>query len=184
MFLRGTPHHSHNQGKTLLELLIVLVIIAILASLVMPLTSYFKRRAQDATCMANLRGLHAGFSGYLGDHAFVWPQSPEHRKDAQDDIDEDELCKWWIDQLKPYGLARKSWICQADPVRSSVDLNDEKHYDMSYIPTPFDEVPNRAYDWKSQPWLIEQGGFHDKGAANKVMPDGSIQKDAFPMPTE
>jgi prepilin-type N-terminal cleavage/methylation domain-containing protein len=178
-----TARHSRPQGKTLLELLIVLVIIAVLASFVMPLSSYFRRRAQDAICMSNLRGLHAGFSGYLGDHANVWPQSPEHRKDAEEDIDEDMLCKWWFEQLEPYGMGRKNWLCPADRT-GDADVLDKQHYDLSYTPTPFDDVPNRAYEWTKQPWAIERGGFHKDGTANKVMPDGSIQKDALPGASE
>ena len=139
---------------------------------------WFKKRAQDAGCMSNLRGLHAGFSSYLGDHAFVWPQSPETR-DGGEDIEEDQVNKWWFEQLKPYGIARKHWLCPGDRIGME-DITDEQHYDLSYIPTTFDEVPNRAYEWSRQPWVIERGGFHEKGMVNKVMPDGSIQKDAMP----
>ena len=178
MLPRRKHHPSFIQGKTLLELLIVLVIIAVLASFVYPLYGWFQKKAQDAGCMANLRGLHAGFSAYLGDHAFVWPQSPENRE-GDDDIEEDQLNKWWYEQLKPYGPSRKSWLCPGDRT-GAADLTGEDNYDLSYIPTSFDEVPNRAYEWTRQPWLIERGGFHDKGMVNKVMPDGSIQKDSMP----
>jgi prepilin-type N-terminal cleavage/methylation domain-containing protein len=178
MLNSGTPHPRYNQGKTLLELLIVLMIIAVLATFIYPLYGWFKKRAEDAGCMSNLRGLHAGFSAYLGDHAFVWPQNPDNREDGPD-MEEEEVNKWWFNELKPYGLGRKNWLCPGD--RTGGDATtDENHIDLSYIPTSYDDVPNRAYEWSKQPWLIERGGFHEKGMVNKVMPDGSIQKDAMP----
>jgi prepilin-type N-terminal cleavage/methylation domain-containing protein len=178
--LHLSPTTRRPQGITLLELLVALTVIAVLVSLYFPIASLFKAKAQDVACKGNLRGLHAGFSAYLGDHAFVWPQSPEMRDDqSSEDIEENEVCKWWYEQLKPYGIARRSWLCPAD--RQGMDeIADEQHYDLSYIPTNFDAIPNRAYEWARQPWLIERGGFHKDGGANKVMPDGSIQTDAFP----
>jgi prepilin-type N-terminal cleavage/methylation domain-containing protein len=180
MRLTNTSSRRQPTGVTLLELLVVLVIIAVLASFLMALGPHFRVKAQDVACKSNLRGLHAGFSAYLGDHQFVWPQSPEVSDEKSlEDVDENEVCKWWYEQLKPYGLSRRSWLCPGDR-DGNPDTEGEDTYDLSYIPTNFDAIPNRAYEWAKQPWVIERGGFHKNGAANKVMPDGSIQMEAYP----
>ncbi len=159
-----------------MELMLVIVIIAALAALTIPSFGYFKRRSQDARCMANLRVLHASLSSYMSDHAQVWPQYPNAGKED----DENAQAKWWYETLKPYGATRKTWLCPSHPTEYADEL-DEKNYDFSYIPTNFDPDPNIAYQYR-QPWLIEFGGFHEGNKANQVMPDGSIRKEENPAP--
>ena len=165
-----------SSGLTLMELMLVIAIIAVLASLTYPAYGFFKRRAQDARCMANLRSLHAAFSAYMTDHAQVWPQYPNAGKES----DENAQAKWWYETLKPYGPTRRTWLCPSHPT-DYADEMDEKNYDFSYIPTNFDSDTNIAYQYQ-QPWLIEFGGFHEANQANQVMPDGSIRKVENPAP--
>ena len=172
-------------GISILEILLVVSILAIIASLAIPAYGMFRRKAEDAVCMSNLRSLHAGFSSYLQDHAFVWPQNPYANKpDSETQGDEtDPEAKWWYEQLKDYGPTRETWLCPSERA-GFVEDNDPNHFDMSYVPTSFDETQNRAYFWANQPWLIERGGFHDQGLANLVMPDGSMRKDKSPVPSK
>ncbi len=161
-----------------MELLLVVSIIAVLASFIYPAYNFFKRKAEDATCMGNLRSLHAGFSSYLHDHGFVWPQNP-YIEAAQDSSSESDEAKWWFEQLKPYGPTRETWLCPSE--RSHwADDNDPDHYNSTYVPSSFDETPNIAYRWQLQPWVIERGGFHEKGQANAIFPDGHIGKRMIP----
>ncbi len=165
---------SGSEGKTLLELLVVITIIAILASLAIPLTSHFRRKAQDATCMSNLRSLHAYFSAYLLDHGMVWPQRPDGPDAESPAGKNDEVAEFWIKTLEPYGAHRQTFLCPSE--RSTfADNFDENSFDSSYGITEFDKTPNIAYQWP-QPWAIERGGFHG-GGVNMVMPDGSVKKD-------
>jgi prepilin-type N-terminal cleavage/methylation domain-containing protein len=164
------------SGFTLLELLLVIAIIAVLASLVVPALGYFKRRAQDAQCMANLRTLHAALSAYMTDHAQVWPQDPDLGKAPNGS----PQAKWWYETLKPYGPTRRTWLCPSHSTEWANEL-DEQNYDFSYIPTNFNPDPNAAYQYQ-QPWVIEFGGYHDGNQANQVMPDGSIRKQENPAP--
>ena len=178
MQVRSVPPRRRlpAAGLTLTELVLVITIIAALVSLVVPAYGYFKRRAQDARCMANLRSLHAALSAYMTDHAQIWPQDPRQGKEP----DDSPQAKWWFDTLKPYGPTRNTWLCPSHTTDSGSEL-DEQNYDFSYIPTYFDEEPNVAYRYM-QPWVIEFGGYHDGNQANQVMPDGSLRKQDNPAP--
>ncbi len=162
------------SGLTLMELLLVVCILAAIASMLIPLFGFFRRKTQDAVCMANLRTLHAALSSYMGENAQVWPQYPN----AGNDQDENALAKWWYETLKPYGPTRKTWLCPSHSVDSATE-NDPQNYDFSYLPTNFSVEPNIAYKW-AQPWVIETGGYHDNNMANQVMPDGSVRKGTAP----
>ena len=169
--------HIHNpkpQGKSLLELLVVLVIIGLLAALSFPLAGYFKARAAYAGCVHSLTSIHGGFSTYLGDHQAVWPQPPKEleRQGVQGDM----LAQFWYDALKDYGISKRTWICPADDDYRNINEADE-HYQSTYTVTEFDEQPNRAYQWVAQPWVVESGELHGKGSGPNVMyPDGRIER--------
>ena len=170
-----------SSGKTLLELLIVLVIIALLAALAFPLFGYFKAKASYAGCVSGMTSLHGGFASYLTDHQGVWPQAPKdvQRKGVQGDM----LAKFWYDALKDYGITKRTWMCPADD-RVLTYLESEDHYESTYGVTEFDDQPNRAYLWVSQPWLVESGDFHGKGKGPNVLyPDGRIDRGMTLMST-
>jgi prepilin-type N-terminal cleavage/methylation domain-containing protein len=167
-----------RAGFTILELLLVVSIIVILAALMFPAYNFFKRKAEDAVCMGNLRTLHAGFSSYLQDHQFVWPQNPFLQMADDEGSDSDEA-KWWFEQLKGYGPTRETWVCPSERGHWA-EVNDPDHFDSTYVPSSFDSTPNIAYRWPRQPWAIERGGFHEKGQANAVFPDGHIDKRMSP----
>lgn len=164
------PRRSSAAGLTLMELLLVVAILAVLAAMMVPMYGYFRRKAEDAVCMANLRTLHAALSSYMGDNGQIWPQNPNPDAETDDSAE----AKWWYDTLKSYGPTRKTWLCPSHTVDSATE-NDPQNYDFSYIPTNFGPEPNVAYKWK-QPWVIEFGGYHDGNMANQVMPDGSLRK--------
>ena len=172
------PTYSKCRGLTILELLLVVSILLILASVVYPSYKYFQRKAEDAACMSNMRAIHAGFSTYLHDHAFVWPQNPSNKKGGGANEDSDDA-KWWYEQLKDYGPTRETWLCPSERHGFAED-NDKDHYDSTYVPTNFDDTPNRCYEWARQPWAVERGGFHDNGQANLIYPDGHMEKHDAP----
>jgi prepilin-type N-terminal cleavage/methylation domain-containing protein len=58
----------HKSGFTLIELLIVVVVVAILASIALPKTQQMKGRARSAALRADLRNLATAQEEYLGDN--------------------------------------------------------------------------------------------------------------------
>jgi prepilin-type N-terminal cleavage/methylation domain-containing protein len=161
------------RGVSLLELMVVLSILTLLLSMLWPSYNFFRRKAEDAVCMQNLRSLHASAHSYLQDHNFVWPQPLEG---TENDSDEEADTKFWIEAIRPYGGTREVWLCPSERSGFEVDNADDFH-SMSYVPTEFDDLPNTAFKWTNQPWFIERGGFHQGNQANLIMPDGSLRKD-------
>ena len=66
-----SPRHA---GFTLLELLVVISIIAVLASMLLPAVGGIKARADSVSCAANLRAVGMAVQGYLQDHSFIYPE--------------------------------------------------------------------------------------------------------------
>src|ERR1041385_4250756 len=66
---RANPRTSHFAGGfTLFELLVVIVIIAVLASLFLPVLGKVKRSAQSTQCVSNLKQLQLAWLSYAHDN--------------------------------------------------------------------------------------------------------------------
>lgn len=61
------------QGKTLMELLTVVAIIALLVALLLPVVLGSRRRSQESVCMNNLRQLGMAIQLYRNDHEQHYP---------------------------------------------------------------------------------------------------------------
>ena len=155
-----------SGGFTLLEILIALTVIAILMSVSVPSYEAYRQRANKAVCISHMRNLHSALDSYIMDNNH-WPQIPEGIFVASD---ESVFWEWWIRTLEPYGGIDTFWLCPADKIRK--ESPDE--YNGSYLPTKFDAHQFTPYRWGGQPWLIERGNLHKKGA-HIMFPDGSVR---------
>ena len=61
------------RAFTLIELMVVLAIIALLASLLLPVLGQAKAKARATQCLSNLRQLHLGWTLFIGDHDDALP---------------------------------------------------------------------------------------------------------------
>ena len=108
----------------------------------------------------------------------IWPQVPGdmEREGQQGDM----LAKFWYEALKDYGIPKKTWVCSADEHIEELQLEDDV-FESTYTVTEFDEQPNRAYQWVTQPWVVEGGELHGQGVGPNVLyPDGRVER-GMPM---
>jgi prepilin-type processing-associated H-X9-DG protein len=106
----------------LIELLVVVAIVAILASLLLPALSRAKAKAWKARCQSNLRQLGLGLNLYLGDHQRFppWVVVTDAGGGAAYTIDH-----FWMESLEPYVNARwtnEAWRCPANLVNPPYSL--------------------------------------------------------------
>lgn len=156
--MRSLPR---TGGMTILELAVVMVIIAILASMLLPILSNLKTRADEAKCLANLRNLFVGASGYLQANS-SWPQIPNDLIIS----DPKKYAKMWVTALSPFGIAHETWICPT--IQQAIGLpltEDDKdaNYRVDYIGMAFDDQPSSPHPEDPYPWFVEKAGFHGRG---------------------
>lgn len=70
-------HRDNEQGFTLAELMIVIVIVGLLATIAIPAYSSQKRNACCGRTAAELRSLSTGFVAYMAEHGTFPPDSHE-----------------------------------------------------------------------------------------------------------
>ncbi len=146
---------------TLLELAVVMVIIAILASMLLPILSSFKSRAEEARCLANLRSLYLGASSYLQSNG-SWPQIPNDLIASEAKT----YAKKWVTALTPYGIPHSTWICptiQRTLGSPMSEIDKDENYRVDYIGVSFDDSPSSPYPEEPYPWFLETAGFHGRG---------------------
>ncbi len=143
---------------TLLELLIALVIIAILATLLIPVFGQLRKRAQKVQCMANLRSLYIATDVYVQRNG-SWPQIfLKNFPTGQD------YANAWVAALAPFGVERKTWICPTiQELLHNPDYNKPASARLDYVSSGFDDKPTSPHQWPRQPWFVETGDVHGNG---------------------
>jgi prepilin-type N-terminal cleavage/methylation domain-containing protein len=155
---------------TLIELLIVVAIIGILVTLSIPVISVLRGRAQRSQCTANLHSLYVAADLYVQDKG-SWPQI---RLTSQDESALQDYAKQWIDALRQFGPAEKTWICPTiQSLSGSPDYLDPQNIRSDYFAMPFDDKMVTPHRWPRQPWFVEVGDIHGNGNL-MVFADGSV----------
>lgn len=161
---------SYRAAFTLLELLITLVVIGILATLLLPVISGMRARAQRVQCTANLRSLFVAAESYLQQNG-SWPQI---RLAGESDTAEQDYAKSWIAALSPFGPTQKTWICPTIQNKmGNPDLSKPENVRVDYMAMPFDDKPMTPHQWPSMPWFAEPQNEHGNGQL-VIFTDGSV----------
>lgn len=154
----------------MVEILVAVAIVGILVITVVMVSRGVLARAEGARCAEHMKSLHTSLSAYIQDRG-QWPQEPEGLWDAAGNNDAFE--DWWIEELLPYGAVEKNWQCPTI-MRLAVSKTKNGRPRIHYTPTMFDGKAFTPYKWSTQPWLIEIGNMHGRGA-QACFPDGSIR---------
>lgn len=144
---------------TLLELLTVIVVIGILATLLIGISAELWKRVEKSSCTANLRGLYVGSASYVQDHG-QWPQINPGL------IEKDNLlyAQQWIKALAPYQIGQPNWLCPTTQKQlNNPDTSKPENVRVDYIACPFDAKQATPYLHPKQPWFIERGAVHAGG---------------------
>ncbi len=145
------------RAFTLLEVLTVLVIVAIVATMIIPVYRGFQNHAERAKCTANLRTLYVAADAHVQQQGY-WPQI------APGDAYGLEHALAWIAALEPYTVGRVNWICPSVQRQlRNPDFSRNENARIDYLATPFDTGSRSPYKWPTQPWFIERGDVHGDG---------------------
>ena len=121
---------SGRRGKclafTLVELLVVMAIIAILMAMLLPSISRAKAKAQQTSCLNNMRQLNLAATMYASDHDEEYPirRPPTNA---------------WPHKLKPYFLSWQIIACPSDRFGIVGLLADDANPKRSYLINGFND---------------------------------------------
>jgi prepilin-type N-terminal cleavage/methylation domain-containing protein/prepilin-type processing-associated H-X9-DG protein len=166
-------------GFTLMELLVVMALVAILASLAVPAYQRVAQNGRATACVSNLRQLGVGLGAYLADHNNVMPTLQTARASISVNVPV-------IDNtLSAYITAPAVFACPADVngyAQSTgtsyfwnVAINGQTASNLSFLPalSQNTQLPGQI------PIMADKEGFHPY-LANKVnvlYADGHATKD-------
>src|SRR5881227_1453153 len=102
------PSHGFRAARafTLIELLTVVVVMTILATMLTGVFADIRGRADRAKCVQNLKNLYTSAANYVAQQG-AWPQIDPTAGGTNRRI----YAKAWIAALEPLGLSSINWIC-------------------------------------------------------------------------
>jgi prepilin-type N-terminal cleavage/methylation domain-containing protein/prepilin-type processing-associated H-X9-DG protein len=71
---RKTRRTPHGRGFTLIEILVVIAILGILASILLPVFEQAREKARTASCQSNLKQIGLAFAQYMQDYDSTYPR--------------------------------------------------------------------------------------------------------------
>jgi prepilin-type N-terminal cleavage/methylation domain-containing protein len=88
-----------QRAFTLIELLVVIAIIAILAALLLPALAAAKKKAQNITCLNNMKQWALGFRLYADDNGDVVPEEGNTSASIADSVSSHNLTEAWYNSV-------------------------------------------------------------------------------------
>src|SRR5207237_4132960 len=148
------------EALTQFELLIVIGVVAVLAALLVPVTSAMRARAQRLQCTANLRTLYNAANLYVQQNG-SWPQIS--MEDTGDNSFQD-YARGWIGALAPFGPTQQTWICPTIQNRlGNPNYWQPQNVRIDYHAIAFNDKPTSPYEFALRPRFIEASAVHDHG---------------------
>lgn len=102
-----------RSGWTLVEILVVIAILLVIATLVGLGGSAAMRRSKETACLNNLKQIHAGTMLYLADNDEYFPPYPWITKTNGFQEIEDNISAYW-QALEPYKVTEAQRFCPLD----------------------------------------------------------------------
>lgn len=153
---------------TLTEVIVLIGIIGILASLLLPQVPQILQKTDRIVCMTHLRELWLHFAPTATEPE-GWPQLPTGIKAGT--VEEE---KFWLDYSRNnLDVPEKFWHCPAID-RSIRKAPPTDHLPLiHYLPTLFDSRAGTPNKWPSMPWFSEIGNVHGEGNL-VIRADGTV----------
>jgi len=116
------PGNSQSHAFTLVEVLVVLAIMIVLASLLMPIAQSMLVRAHETSCLSNLRQLGYGMRMYADENDYSLPpysnyvpylEAEDPSFDPSEPLSSDQP-KLLVQAVAPYIKSQNVWFCPED----------------------------------------------------------------------
>ncbi len=142
-----------RRGFTLIELLVVIAIIAILAAILFPVFARARAKAQQNTCLSNVKQINLALIMYAGDYdqQFVWPGGAGY------------LGNQWVDRIVPYVKNDQIFTCPVDEMNELGYTGNEqksRSYNLNYYyGTLMGAYPSsaEAMSYPAEMWCLIDG---------------------------
>jgi prepilin-type N-terminal cleavage/methylation domain-containing protein/prepilin-type processing-associated H-X9-DG protein len=163
------------HGFTLIELLVVIAIIAILAALLVPVSSRIVESGRATACLGNLRQVGTGLTAYLTENNNTMPTLKAARESLADEVPviDNTLDKYLPDRnvfacpADKTGFARKT----GTSYHWNVALNGQAVANLNFL--------GMVADHSRIPILGDKEGFHPylEDRINLLYADGHVTRD-------
>ena len=166
---KADPVPRARQGFTLIELLVVIAIIAILAAMLLPALRQAKSRANDITCVGNLKQIGLGFIMYLEDNNSDFPM-------YQQGTEENDPTTWTV-RIKEYVNKKNVFEC-AIGMKETPAFGQVRTWCGVFQPYGYNERMGAVKDLTFQDYFFHKLARVDKPSVTVVVVDSYGEPDS------